>query len=285
MRFVEGCPNVAVARQRLHLALDAVGRGDIDIRLLVVRTDAEAAELGFTGSPTILIDGSDPFVHPHAKAGLSCRLYSTAEGVAGSPSVEQLTAALSGADQTRVIAMSVDDSAVDRAEIPADLEQARVEFHRLVAEAERHDAWATPTRGTQWTNEQLLFHMVFGYIIVQRLLVLVNMFNRLPDQVSRGFARLLNAATRPFDAINYYGSRSGALVYNRRRMGAKMDRVIAALQRKLAHESDDTLRRGMHFPTRWDPFFTDYMTLADVYRYPGHHFDFHERQLTIGDTP
>ncbi|MDV6979866.1 thioredoxin family protein [Mycobacterium intracellulare] len=100
VRFVEGCPNLAVVRQRLDLALHAVGRGDVDIRLRVVRTDTEAAELGFTGSPTILIDGSDPFVHSHTMAGLSCRLYSTAEGAAGSPSVEQLTAALSGADQT-----------------------------------------------------------------------------------------------------------------------------------------------------------------------------------------
>ena len=58
VRLVEGCPNAAVARQRLDLALHAVGRGDIDIRLRVVRTDAEAAKLGFTGSPTILIDGS-----------------------------------------------------------------------------------------------------------------------------------------------------------------------------------------------------------------------------------
>ena len=100
MRFVEGCPNLAVVRQRLDLALHAVGRGDIDIRLRVVRTDADAAKLGFIGSPTILIDGSDPFVLSNAMAGLSCRLYSTAEGVAGSPSVDQLTAALCGAGQT-----------------------------------------------------------------------------------------------------------------------------------------------------------------------------------------
>jgi hypothetical protein len=100
VRFVQGCPNLAVARQQLDLALHAVGRGEVDIRLRVVRTDAEAAKLGFTGSPTILIDGSDPFVHSHAMAGLSCRLYSTADGVAGSPSIEQLTAALSSADQT-----------------------------------------------------------------------------------------------------------------------------------------------------------------------------------------
>ena len=175
-------------------------------------------------------------------------------------------------------------SRIDRAEIAADLERARVEFHRLLAEAERHDAWSKPTRGTRWTNEQLLFHMVFGYMVVQRLLILVRVFSRLPDAVSRAFARVLNAATAPFDVINYYGSCAAALVYNRRRMGGKMDRVIAALQRKLARESDDALRRGMHFPTRWDPFFNEYMTSEDVYRYPGQHFDYHRRQLTLSAT-
>ena len=90
--------------------------------------------------------------------------------------------------------------------------------------------------------------MVFGYMVVQRLRILVKVFSRLPDSISRGFARVLNAATRPFDVINYDGSCAAALVYNRRRMGAKMDRVIAALQRKLARESDGALRRGMHYP-------------------------------------
>ena len=100
MRFVEGCPNLPVTRQRLALALDAVGRGDIDIRLRMVRTDAEAGELGFTGSPTILIDGSDPFPDRHAMVGLSCRLYRTAEGPSGSPTIEQLTTALATADRS-----------------------------------------------------------------------------------------------------------------------------------------------------------------------------------------
>jgi hypothetical protein len=168
----------------------------------------------------------------------------------------------------------------DRAGIAADLEDARVAFHRLLDVAGPDD-WRRPTLGTRWTNEQLLFHMVFGYMVVHRLLILVKVFDRLPDAVSRRFARVLNAAAIPFDVINYYGSSAAALVYNRRRMGAKMDRVIAALQRTLARESDDTWPRGMHFPTRWDPFFKDYMTLADVYRFPGQHLDFHSRQLTL----
>ena len=87
-----------------------------------------------------------------------------------------------------------------------------------------------------------------------------------------------------FDVINYYGSCAAALVYNHRRMGAKMDRVIAALQRKLAREPEGAFYRGMQFPTRWDPFFKDYMTLEDVYRYPGQHFDFHKHQLALNSA-
>ena len=169
---------------------------------------------------------------------------------------------------------------VNRAALAEDLERVRGELHRLLADAERDDAWTKPTRGTRWTNEQLLFHMVFGYMVVQRLLLLVRVLGRFPG-VSRIYARLLDAATPPFDLINYYGSCAAALVYNRRRMGAKMDRVIATLQRSLARSTDEALRRGMHFPRRWDPFFKDYMTLEDVYRYPGQHFDFHQRQLTL----
>jgi hypothetical protein len=37
----------------------------------------------------------------------------------------------------------------------------------------------------------------------------------------------------------------------------------------------------MHYPARWDPFFTAYMKLAGLYRYPARHYDFHRRQLTV----
>ena len=40
----------------------------------------------------------------------------------------------------------------------------------------------------------------------------------------------------------------------------------------------------MHFPTTWDPFFTGYMTLADLYRYPTRHFYYHLEQLTLTNT-
>ena len=176
--------------------------------------------------------------------------------------------------------MADESGRTNRDGIATDLERARIKFHRLL-DATGPDDWDKPTRGTRWTNEQLLFHMVFGYMVVQRLLVLVRIFSRLPDPVSRVYANILDAATKPFHIINYYGSCAAALVYNRRRMGAKLDRVIASLQRKLARGNDADFARGMHYPTHWDPFFEDYMTLEDVFRYPGRHFDFHARQLTL----
>ncbi|WP_405669467.1 hypothetical protein [Streptomyces sp. NBC_00055] len=39
----------------------------------------------------------------------------------------------------------------------------------------------------------------------------------------------------------------------------------------------------MRHPTRWDPLFRDVMTVADLYRYPTQHFDFHRAQLTLTD--
>ncbi|MBF6468692.1 DinB family protein [Nocardia beijingensis] len=168
----------------------------------------------------------------------------------------------------------------DRSVLAADLERARADFHTLLSMAGEDD-WGKASAGTRWSNEQLLFHMLFGYMVVRRLLIVARVMSRLPEGVGRWFAVVLNAATAPFDVINYYGSCWAARVYNRRRMGAELDRVIGSLQHALTHEPDTAFRRGMHYPTRWDPYFADYMTLADIYAYPGRHYDHHRRQLTL----
>jgi len=125
--------------------------------------------------------------------------------------------------------------------------------------------------------------MLLGYLIVRALLRLVRIFSRLPRGASRGYARLLNAATRPFDAVNFFGSYLGGITLSPDRMATMFDHVIAKLHRRLDAETEADLARGMHYPTRWDPFFKDYMTLADVYRFPTQHFDFHQHQLTLAE--
>jgi hypothetical protein len=141
-----------------------------------------------------------------------------------------------------------------------------------------------PTTSTKWTNEQLLFHMLFGYLLVHNLLILVKAFTRLPRRVSKAFAATLNAATRPFHVVNYFGSLGGARVLGHTRMERLMDVVIGRLQRSLIAASEDSLDRGMHFPVGWDPYFNDYMTLRDVYDYATQHYDHHRCQLTLAAT-
>jgi hypothetical protein len=172
---------------------------------------------------------------------------------------------------------------MDRDAVHRELDDARNEFHRLLTAATPADLRRL-SDGTRWTNKQLLFHMLLGYLILRALTLLIHLFSRLPDSAGRIFARLLNAATRPFDAVNYLGSWLGGNTLSVRRMGIMFDRVIAKLHRRLDTETDDDLTRGMHYPTRWDPFFGEYMTLADLYDFPTQHFEFHQRQLTIPDS-
>jgi len=164
------------------------------------------------------------------------------------------------------------------------MERSRTTVHRLLSHASGTDLHRG-SNGTRWTNEQLLYHMVFGYMIVRALLGLVRTFGRLPDGFSRAFAGTLNAATKPFHVVNYLGSCAGALVFHGPRLARHMDRTIAALHRHLDRESDEALDRRMRFPTGWDPFFADTMSLLDVYHYGTQHFDFHRHQLTLAENP
>jgi hypothetical protein len=116
-------------------------------------------------------------------------------------------------------------------------------------------------------------------------LPLLSVFRRLPGGASRGYARLLDAATRPFDLVDYLGPCAAVHLYPPQRMSAKLGRVLAALHRSLDAATAEDLARGMYYPVRWDPFFTGYMTLAGLYRYATRHYDFHRRQLTLTTRP
>jgi hypothetical protein len=168
---------------------------------------------------------------------------------------------------------------MDRRDIEADYERIAADFRGLLDAATGAELRA-PTNGTKWTNEQLLFHMLFGFLLVRALLLLVKGFGRLPDAVSRAFAATLNAGTRPFHVVNYLTALPGAKVLPSHAMGSMMESNINHLRARLKREPDRTLALTMHFPTRWDPYFKAVMTVADVYDYPTKHYDHHRRQLT-----
>jgi hypothetical protein len=87
------CPNETAARDLLRTALDDVGLTRVPVVTSIVGSVEDAARRGFTGSPTILINGRDPFVAAD-QSGLACRIY-TIDGTAhGIPDVRDLRRAL-----------------------------------------------------------------------------------------------------------------------------------------------------------------------------------------------
>ena len=114
---------------------------------------------------------------------------------------------------------------------------------------------------------------------MRTLMSLVHLLGRLGRR--RRFAAILNALHRPFCLINYAGSVGGGLLLPPRRMAAIMDPTIDALDRRLAAETPASLALTMHFPTRWDPYFRDTMSVFDVYHYGSEHYNHHHRQLTL----
>ncbi|QHA08347.1 thioredoxin family protein [Streptomyces broussonetiae] len=78
-------PHTAALRERLALALQ--GRDEVTVTWREVTDPAQAERLGMHGSPTVLVDGADPFARPGQEASLSC-------SVGPPPSVERLREAV-----------------------------------------------------------------------------------------------------------------------------------------------------------------------------------------------
>lgn len=94
LRYFDDCPSWRTADQRLRAALERTGHSGVRIEYERVETADAAERLEFVGSPTILVDGIDPFTVAGAPVGLACRVYPTPEGLRGSPTVDQLVAVL-----------------------------------------------------------------------------------------------------------------------------------------------------------------------------------------------
>ncbi|PVE10643.1 hypothetical protein [Streptomyces scopuliridis] len=91
---VPDCPNAAPTAERLRGVLDGLGMHNIPVTQRTVADQMEAERIGFTGSPTVLIDGRDPFAEPGRPAGPACRVFRTEDGVVGVPGTEQLRRAI-----------------------------------------------------------------------------------------------------------------------------------------------------------------------------------------------
>lgn len=74
-----GCPSHPAALADLHAALAEQGL-TAEITLTEVRTDRDARERGFIGSPTIRVDGEDLFGTGAEPPALTCRVYRLGDG-------------------------------------------------------------------------------------------------------------------------------------------------------------------------------------------------------------
>jgi glutaredoxin len=91
---VPGCPNEVAARDLLHEAAAQAGIADLEVRVTVIATEQQAQRRGFVGSPTFVLNGTDPFAVTDAPPGLACRIYLTPHGAAGVPGIAALRAAV-----------------------------------------------------------------------------------------------------------------------------------------------------------------------------------------------
>jgi hypothetical protein len=72
---IPDCPHAQTTTAVVRRALDELGLTGTPVTTTVVTSHAQAEQLGFVGSPTVLIDGHDPFADPSLSPGLACRLY------------------------------------------------------------------------------------------------------------------------------------------------------------------------------------------------------------------
>src|SRR5437879_1966434 len=83
VQYVADCPHWPLAETRLRDALRQIGRADVDVRRECVSSEDQALRLVFRGSPTVLVNGRDPFADTAGVVGLSCRRYRTEHGIEG----------------------------------------------------------------------------------------------------------------------------------------------------------------------------------------------------------
>jgi hypothetical protein len=99
--YFDGCPGYERFLPRLRELVADAGLTDA-VELRRVESPEAAIAERFLGSPTVRVDGVDVELEASARDdfGLKCRLYSTAEGLRGTPPDQWVTRALKATRRT-----------------------------------------------------------------------------------------------------------------------------------------------------------------------------------------
>jgi len=87
--YFEGCPSWESGLKNLEFAVQQEGLC-VSIDQVKVIDDDAAARLKFLGSPHFRVDGQDLWHEERENYSLSCRLYSTPDGIKGFPTIDML---------------------------------------------------------------------------------------------------------------------------------------------------------------------------------------------------
>jgi hypothetical protein len=90
IQYFDGCPHWKLADRRIQTVLRRLDRSDVRLEHQLIDSPEAAERVRFRGSPSILIDGRDPFANEDQPFGLSCRVYKTEDGPQGAPTEAQL---------------------------------------------------------------------------------------------------------------------------------------------------------------------------------------------------
>jgi hypothetical protein len=175
--------------------------------------------------------------------------------------------------------MPTEKSEDKRVAIKSKLDQTRSEFHVLLISLSEKDL-KLRSKNEGWTNGEILFHIVFAFLLVLTLVPMMRFWSRLPKCYSKNFASVLNFCTVPFNWVNGFAPRMARTIFKRKRLGDLFDRIYSRLIKLLESTKASEWESGMYYPDKWDPLFDEYMTLEKLFYYPIRHFEFHAGQIS-----
>jgi hypothetical protein len=87
--YFDGCPSWQSGLENLRRAIAAENLS-YQIRLIEITNPQQATDEHFLGSPTFRLNGTDLWPELRSQFDLSCRVYSTPQGLLGSPTLAML---------------------------------------------------------------------------------------------------------------------------------------------------------------------------------------------------
>jgi hypothetical protein len=87
--YFDGCPSWQQALANLETVIHEENL-DVTVNRIDVRSDQEAVQYRFLGSPSFKVDGVDLWPESRDEFSMNCRVYKTSHGLMGWPTIEML---------------------------------------------------------------------------------------------------------------------------------------------------------------------------------------------------